>query len=388
MSKYNILDCMEVVGSSPETFDDEKVYVSTGAVNINKIDYSQTELVAYNNRPSRANLVAQIEDILFAKMFGTKKVLMLDKTTSHNIYSTGFFAVRANEKIITPKCLYYLISSESFLEQKDKNCSGATQKAITNTGLKKIFVNIPNLEEQEKITKKFDVIDKLISMRQQQLLKLDELVKSQFIEMFGDPNINPYHWNILQLGKCIKSIDNGKSFVCNNNPRIGNAPAILKLSAVTYGVYKPEENKAIIDSDDFVKSAEVQNEDLLFTRKNTPDLVGMSSYVFSTPEKLMMPDLIFRINTKEICNKVFLWQFINHDSFRKHIQNIATGSAKSMSNISKERLMKLQIALPPIELQNKFANFVKQVDKSKLAIEKNIEKLEILKKSLMQKYFG
>lgn len=185
MSKYNILDCMEVVGSSPETFDDEKVYVSTGAVNINKIDYSQTELVAYNNRPSRANLVAQIEDILFAKMFGTKKVLMLDKITSHNIYSTGFFAVRANEKIITPKCLYYLISSESFLEQKDKNCSGATQKAITNTGLKKIFVNIPNLEEQEKITKKFDVIDKLISMRQQQLLKLDELVKSRYFGVFA-----------------------------------------------------------------------------------------------------------------------------------------------------------------------------------------------------------
>ncbi len=185
MSKYNMLECMEIVGSSPEAFRDEKVYVSTGAVDIDNIDYSQTELVTYNNRPSRANLVAQIEDILFAKMFGTKKVLMLDKTTSQNIYSTGFFAVRANKNIITPKCLYYLISSESFLEQKDKNCSGATQKAITNTGLKKVVVNIPNIEEQEKLTKKFDIIDKLIRMRQQQLLKLDELVKSRYLGEFA-----------------------------------------------------------------------------------------------------------------------------------------------------------------------------------------------------------
>lgn len=184
MSKYNILDCMKLVGSSPEIFDDEKVYVSTGAVNFDNIDYSQIELVTYNNRPSRANLIAQVGDILFAKMLGTKKVLMLDRTTSENIYSTGFFAVRAKKNIITPKCLYYLISSETFLEQKDKNCSGATQKAITNTGLKKIFVNIPSIEEQEKITKKFDIIDKFISIRHQQLLKLDELVKSRYLGEF------------------------------------------------------------------------------------------------------------------------------------------------------------------------------------------------------------
>ena len=222
MSKYNILKCMEIVGSSPETFSDEKVYVSTGAVDIDNIDYSKTELVTYNNRPSRANLVAQKDDILFAKMFGTKKVLMLDRITSENIYSTGFFAVRANKMIITPKCLYYLISSEFFLEQKDKNCSGATQKAITNTGLKKVVVNIPNVEEQEKLTKKFDIIDRLIRMRQQQLLKLDELVKSRFIEMFGDPVINPKKWSKIKLGKRCDIIT-------------GNTPSRSKVE--NYGTY-------------------------------------------------------------------------------------------------------------------------------------------------------
>ena len=167
----------------------------------------------------------------------------------------------------------------------------------------------------------------------------------------------------MLLEDCLESIDNGKSFICESFPRQGDNPAILKLSAATYGIYKPEENKAIISHEDFIESAEVHDGDLLFTRKNTPELVGMSAYVMSTPKGLMMPDLIFRLNTKKCCDKVFLWQLINHSLFRSQIQNLASGSAKSMSNISKERLVKLEIALPPLELQQQFAAFVHRVDR-------------------------
>ena len=189
--------------------------------------------------------------------------------------------------------------------------------------------------------------------------------------MFGNPILNPMRWDKVLLNECLESIDNGKSFVCDATIRVGENPAILKLSAVTYGVYKPEENKEIIDGNDFVESAEVHDGDLLFTRKNTPELVGMAAYVEATPRKLMLPDLIFRLNTKNNCNKIFLWQLINHDLFRKQIQNIATGSAKSMSNISKERLGKLSIYLPPADLQEQFAAFVHQVDKLRFATEKS-----------------
>lgn len=140
---------------------------------------------------------------------------------------------------------------------------------------------------------------------------------------------------------------------------------MLKLSAATYGFYRPEENKAMLDEKQFVEDAVVRAGDLLFTRKNTPELVGMCAYVYETPSRLMMPDLIFRLNTTCRCNKVFLWKLINHDLFRDCIQAIATGSAKSMSNISKERLLSLDIILPPIEIQNQFADFVRQIEKSK-----------------------
>ena len=114
----------------------------------------------------------------------------------------------------------------------------------------------------------------------------------------------------------------------------------------------------------------------------------MAAYVYETPINLMMPDLVFRLNTKESCNKVYLWKLINHDLFRSSISALSSGSAKSMSNISKERLMNLTIPLPPVELQNSFESFVEQVDKQKVAVQNSLNETQLLFDSLMQKYFG
>ena len=363
MKKF--LDCISVVGSTPSRFQGTKKYVSTGAVATTEIDESEVVEVSYEDRPSRANLTAEAGDILFAKMQGTRKTLLLDSETEENIYSTGFYAVRANPEIITTECLYYLVDSELFLAQKDKNCSGATQKAITNGGLAKIEIRIPPLSEQAVLTEKLRYLTQLIADRKKQLELFDEVIKSRFIEMFGDPNNNPMRWSKVKLAECLTNIENGKSFVCDSEARTGANPAVLKLSAATYGYYQPHENKAMLDDTLFVENAEVHKGDLLFTRKNTPELVGMCAYVYETPAKLMMPDLIFRLNTKSNCNKIFLWKIINLDLFRSNVTALSSGSAKSMSNISKERLMGLEIILPPIELQNQFAAFVEQTDKSK-----------------------
>ncbi len=264
---------------------------------------------------------------------------------------------------------YFVYAVRYNLNHMMSKMHGATMKHIVKKDFDNIDVPCPSIKMQEEIAKKILIIDKIIDTRKRQLLELDNLIKSRFIEIFGDPITNPFGWDKVLLEDCLESIDNGKSFVCDTTARIGENPAILKLSAVTYGVYKPEENKGIMGENDFVESAEVHSGDLLFTRKNTPELVGMAAYVVSTPPRLMMPDLIFRLNTKNNCKKIFLWQLINHDLFRKKIQNIASGSAKSMSNISKERLGKLSIYLPPLELQNRFAAFVHYTDKLKLHID-------------------
>lgn len=282
---------------------------------------------------------------------------------------------------------------------KDTNCKylfyQLAHADIPNTGYNRHFkwvkaleFKIPSLEEQNHIVDVLDKISELITLRKQQLAKLDELVKARFVEVFGNPSNNPLGFPYEPLSNCLLSIENGKSFVCSNDMRQGENPAILKLSAVTYGVYQQDENKAILDGSMFVKSAEVHKGDLLFTRKNTPELVGMCAYVNDTAPNLMMPDLIFRLNTNEKINKIYLWKLINHELFRGKIQNIATGSAKSMSNISKERLEKLVIVLPPLSLQNEFAAFVERVNRQKQTVQQSLDKLELMKKALMQEYFG
>lgn len=224
---------------------------------------------------------------------------------------------------------------------------------------------VPDLSTQNKVAEILSRLEKIIGLRRQELKRLDDLIKARFVELFGDPIKNPKGWDVVKLSECLERIDNGKSFTCDSNAREGAFPAILKLSAATYGDYRPYENKALLDEKQFVESVEVHRGDLLFTRKNTPDLVGMAAYVFETPEKLMMPDLIFRLVTNERMTPIFLWQLINNREFRPVIQGISGGSAKSMSNISKERLKNIEIICPTISEQKKLEGVLDQVNKSK-----------------------
>ena len=266
--------------------------------------------------------------------------------------------------------------------------TGSAQPQITRQSLSKVYIPLIDKKKQQDIVHDLTVIERALINRQQALSILNHLVKSRFIEMFGSPITNDKNLPIASLGSCLQGIENGKSFVCDSNSRTGKQPGVLKLSAATYGIYKPEENKAILSEDDFWEQAEVHAGDLLFTRKNTPELVGMSAYVWQTPEKLMMPDLIFRLIPNQQMHPIFLWKLINHDVFRCKIQELATGTAKSMSNISKERLRNLEIIVPPIKLQNQFADFVALANKSKFAVQQSIDTLQTLKAKLMQDYFG
>ena len=301
-------------------------------------------------------------------------------------YQRTYIIESMDKTFLDVQYLYFFM--DKYLETLRSQSIGGVIKYIKLGNLTEADIFIPSIERQREIVQILRKSRELISLRKQQLAKLDELVKARFVEMFGNPSNNSLGFPYEPLSNCLLSIENGKSFVCSNDMRQEENPAILKLSAVTYGVYQQDENKAILDSSMFVKSAEVHKGDLLFTRKNTPELVGMCAYVNDTAPNLMMPDLIFRLNTNEKINKIFLWKLINHEFFRGKIQNIATGSAKSMSNISKERLEKLAIILPPLHLQNDFAALVERVDQQKQTIQQSLEKLELLKKALMQEYFG
>ena len=265
---------------------------------------------------------------------------------------------------------------------------GGVIKYIKLANLTDLEIKALSLEKQKKIVHYLDTINMAIENRKATIIDLDNLVNSRFVEMFGNPSKNDKGWKLNKLENVTSNIENGTSFICENTSREGLFPAMLKLSAVTYGEYREEENKQLIDREQFNIRNEVHNGDLLFTRKNTPELVGMCAYVYNTTANLVMPDLIFRIVTTEKCNKIYLWKLINHKLFRDNIQRISNGSARSMSNISKQNLKKLQIPIPPIELQNTFADFVQHIEKLKINTNNDILELELLLKTRMQEYFG
>ena len=273
---------------------------------------------------------------------------------------------------VLPEYLCYVVRHMHL----EKYFTGATIPHIYFRDYKNEQFNLVSLDKQAEIIEILGKVESIILKRREELTELDNLVKARFVELFGDPVRNPMQWDTYPLEECLERIDNGKSFICSDKPRTDNNPAILKLSAATYGDYRPHENKALLDESMFVESAEVHAGDLLFTRKNTPELVGMAAYVQNTPSKLMMPDLIFRLVPNEKINAVFLWQLINCKEFRPVIQAISGGSAKSMSNISKERLGKLKVICPPRELQDSLIPFVKQVDKSKVV--ESIHRMNVL----------
>ncbi len=262
---------------------------------------------------------------------------------------------------VLPEYLYYVVSYMHL----EKYFTGATIPHIYFKDYKNEKFNLDSLDKQKEIIDSLGRCKRVIESRNKELQLLDNLIKARFVEMFGDPIKNPKGWDVVKLSECLERIDNGKSFTCGSNAREGAFPAILKLSAATYGDYRPYENKVLLDEKQFVESVEVHRGDLLFTRKNTPDLVGMAAYVFETPEKLMMPDLIFRLVTNERMTPIFLWQLINNREFRPVIQGISGGSAKSMSNISKERLKNIEVICPPIFEQKKLEGVLEQVNKSR-----------------------
>lgn len=310
--------------------------------------------ISLNTMPSEEYLLKD-EDIVFVRSNGSKELVgrCLAVYPGNEKLTFSGFCIRwrkNSDKVMTDFLLQVLKTENVRILMRGR---GANIQNLNQQILGKLMIPVPNMALQQSFVEFVGAID-----------------KSRFIEMFGDPVSNPKSWDKYLIKDCLIRIENGKSFVCSNQEREGDSPAILKLSAATYGEYLPEENKALLDDDLFNSEVEVREGDLLFTRKNTPDLVGMAAYVYKTPPKLMMPDLIFRLVPNERINPIFLWQLINCREFRPIIRRAASGSAQSMSNISKERLGKIQIICPPISEQERLLPLMKQIDKSKLAIYK------------------
>lgn len=249
-----------------------------------------------------------------------------------------------DESVVDTEYLFRCIQSKS--EEIVRQGKGATVKGITVDVLKNLQIPLPPLETQKQIAKVLEKADQLRKDCKLLEQELNSLAQSVFIDMFGDPVTNPKGWEVRALSNVVETIQGGKSPKCESRPALNNEWGILKLSAVTGGLYRPDQNKAILEGTLPNPDIELKQGDLLFTRKNTYELVGACAYVRETPEQLMLPDLIFRFQMPEQL-KVYLWGLLNNQSFNLKVRALASGAAGSMPNIAKSKLYDLTLPLPP-----------------------------------------
>lgn len=388
MNKKTLLftDCVDLVGAACRPFQGTKRYVSTGAVDIDHIDDSNIEIVDYEGKPSRANLEVVSGDVLFAKMQGTKKTLIIDAALANNIYSTGFCAVRAKKGVITDRCLHYLLNSDKFLEQKDKNCSGATQKAITNAGLNKISIRLPSIGEQGVIADQLDAIKQIINIRREELLILDNLVKSRFVEMFGDPKQNPNGYPVNQLSEHIEFLTSGSrgwAQCCADD----GTEWFITIKNVKNCRISTNNMQAINAPDNAeAKRTRVQEGDLLISITADLGRTGVVTKEIAEHGAYINQHLsCIRLN-REALEPLYVAYFMESSAGKE--QFVSKNQSAVKAGLNFDSINTLNLLVPPKAVQREFIAFVDQIDKTKAVVQKALNEAQLLFDSLMQKYFG
>lgn len=260
--------------------------------------------------------------------------------------------------------------------------NGATRQKLTQADMRKMEIPFPPLDEQRKIAAVLDKVSDLIVKRRQQLDKLDELVKSRFIEMFGDPVDNPHGFRKVALSELAEIRIGPFGSLLHKEDYIEGGHPLLNPSHIVDGKVAPDSKLTISDKKyDELEAYHLHTGDVVMGRRGE---MGRCAVVPS--EGFLCGTGSLLIRTKGEVTADYIQKTISFPSFRKTIEDMAVG--QTMPNLNVPIVSKFQIIKPPIEVQKNYYKFVAQTDKSKLAIQKSLEKLEILKKALMQKYFG
>lgn len=275
--------------------------------------------------------------------------------------------------------MHQLLASRKKLELMG---TGSTFKAVGKKALNGFAISIYPKGDQDIIADQLDCIIQQIKATETQVVQLDQLVKSRFVEMFESED-----YGMRPMGDLVESVTAGTNVGGQQRPLGEGEYGVLKISAVTQGVFNPGEFK-VVDDVSHIKMIHPRKGDLLFSRANTSEMVGATAIVDKDYGDLFLPDKLWRLDPTDEVETVFLKALLSSPSIRAEMSKVSTGSSGSMQNISMAKFRKLPAFLPPLALQQEFAAFASQVDKSRFIAQQQIEKLQMLYDSLAQDYFG
>ena len=338
------------------------------------VDYSQigASTVSFNQ-----------QNVLYSKLRPyLNKVVLPDRAG----YATSeMLPLMPDEKVITREYLTFFLRSPHFVEYINGKTSGAKMPRANTADLKAVEIECPPINEQTRIVSKINSILTIIAYRKNELLRLDELIKARFVEMFGDPVRNEKEWQTKALEDACKSIvdcpHSTPSYTSKDTGFMCIRTSIVKKNRIMWEdiEYIPEE-----EYKQRIQRKKPEKGDVVYTREGA--ILGIAAVIdrdcnvaLGQRSMLLSPDSAF-------CTPEFISVAMNFDSFLNNALKGVSGSASPHINVGDIKAFKM--ILPPITQQEAFSAFVTQVDKSKVAVQTALDKAQLLFDSLMQEYFG
>lgn len=317
------------------------------------------------------------ENVLYSKLRPNLNKVVLPQKDGFS--TSELLPLRPDASVLNKDYLAAFLRSDSFVTWAVSKTAGAKMPRLGTKDLMNVEIPVPSIEQQKKIAEKFKKLEQLISLRKQQFTKLDELVKARFVEMFGDINVNNKKWMTYPLGELCTIVRGG-------SPRpieryLGGTIPWIKIGDATTGenIYLNSTKEYIIQ-EGVKKSRMIKAGSLIFA--NCGVSLGFARII--TFDGCIHDGWLAMEDIDEKLDKIFLLYSLNHmtEYFRK------TAPAGTQPNLNTNIMKMHRQIVPPMEMQKAFISFVKCADRQKQIVQQSLEKLELMKKALMQEYFG
>lgn len=294
----------------------------------------------------------------------------------------GLAALTPDKTKVSPEFIFWLLKGKN--EEFNSKGTGSTFKAIGRKVLEETLVPDIALETQLEYSAILEKVYTVIRNRKAELIKFDELIKARFVELFGDPEKNTFSWEEQTLSEHL-TVLGGYAFKSEKFSEEGIP--VLRIGNINAGFFRPV-NLVYWEDDDALNRYKMYPGDLVMSLTGTvgKDDYGNVCILGDDYDVYYLNQRNAKLELQDSINKYYLSMLLKFESVKKKLTGISRGVRQA--NISNKDILNLSVPIPPIELQNQFAEFVNQVDKLKVAVQKALEETQMLFDSLMQDYFG
>lgn len=371
----------EICKVSPSTKNIERQ--GAWLLNLDMVEQQTGRVVEYNfvGEDGLNGSITQFdtENVLYSKLRPNLNKVVLPER--NGFCTSELLPLRPDARKLDRSYLAVFLRSDGFVNWAVSKTAGAKMPRLGTKDLLNANIPLPEIKEQKAIAEKFEKLEELIFLRKQQIAKLDELVKARFVEMFGDPVNNPMNYPKSQLGKVCDVRDG-----THDSPEYYDVGYPLVTSKNVTGGKIDLSECNLISEDDYKKICErskVDRGDIIMPMIGT---VGKPVIVNAEPMFAIKNVALIKFTPDSLVTNIYIKTLLESDYFDRAVLDKIRGGTQKF--IALGDIRKLEIILPDLKRQQCFSAFVERVDQQKQTVQQSLEKLKLMKKALMQEYFG